>query len=58
MWLLIKNMHENILEMVKQKKHTHIMQSGEKLCHPGHALDLKTKDFIHPDQSPLIISQS
>jgi len=32
MWLLINNMHEKILEMVKQKKCTHVMQSAEKLC--------------------------
>ena len=35
MWLLIKNMHEKILEMVKQKKHTHIMQSGKNCAIQG-----------------------
>ena len=37
-------------EMVKQKKRTHIMQSGKnctiKLHYPRYALDLKAKDLI------------
>ena len=49
-------------EMVKQKKRTRITESGKKLPHklrhPGRTLDLKTKDFISPDQAVLFISQS
>ena len=48
--------------MVKQKKCMRITQSGKiasyKLPHPGRALDLKTKDFIGPDQTLLFIRQS
>ena len=47
--------------MVKQKKHVyHVIREKlhHKLRHPGHALDLKTKDLIASDQALLFISQS
>ena len=44
-------------EMVRQKKPTRITQSGKNCAIQGaRALDLKTKDFIDPDQTPLFIS--
>ena len=49
-------------EMVKQKKRTHITQSGKnciiKLRHPRRALDLKAKDLIGSSKSVLFISRS
>ena len=48
--------------MVKQKKRTRQSHNQgklqHKLQHPGRALDLKTKDFIGPDQILLFIRQS
>ena len=44
-----------------EKMHTYHAIRGKlrrKLRHPGGALDLKTKDFIGPDQTLLFISQS
>ena len=46
-----------IFEMIKLKKRTRIR---DKFRYPGRAraLDLKTKDFIGPDQTLLFIGQS
>ena len=60
MWLLINDTHEKI--WVKQRKGTHITQSGKKLrhhlYHPGRALDLKANDLIGNLWVSLIIDQS
>ena len=53
-------------EIVKQKQRTRITQSElairenlrHRLRYPGRELDLKTKDFIGPDETQLFISQS
>ena len=61
MWLLINNIHEKIQDGKAEEVHANHANREKlhhKLRHPGHALDLKTKDLIGSDQTLLLISQS
>ena len=49
-YLVLLIIYMKKFDMVKQMKCTRITQS-EKLRHPGHALDLKTKDLIDSDKT-------
>ena len=57
MWLLV---HEKMRNDWAEEAHAYHAIRGKlrhRLRHPGRALDLKTKDFIGPDQTLLFISQ-
>ena len=57
MWLLINNIHKKFRNGTHEY-HAIREKLRHQLCHPGRALDLKTKDFIGHLWVSLLIDQS